>query len=354
MFENVDNHHTFWYCLHGNGYLKPCPASSIWSQIDCQCVRKSKYYFALSYQERFHPMLPTVTVTTTTTTEETVLPTTETISNCLDSNLITFENAANYSKISNGYYGLTWTNAYVLDTQIYPQWSESGFYSAIKSGTWVAFNMNGERMTISIDTPNTFSIKSFVVSSAWNDYVTLSMVSQRASTYYKEASFKIEKNRSTTIELNWFDINTITFYASINNSQHGEVFVIDDLCLDSTTLSTSTSAEIEDKCSLNEIFYQGHCYYLDGVGGECPYGYSLGSETVLSAIADSFIGLNYKTAISNNCCVVTSEKSSNYGINSTDQCNKQGPFTVVPSYNGGGCRNYTTRHSRQLTFCMSN
>ncbi|CAF0926434.1 unnamed protein product [Rotaria sp. Silwood1] len=299
-------------------------------------------------------MLPTVTVTTTTTTEETVLPTTETISNCLDSNLITFENAANYSKISNGYYGLTWTNAYVLDTQIYPQWSESGFYSAIKSGTWVAFNMNGERMTISIDTPNTFSIKSFVVSSAWNDYVTLSMVSQRASTYYKEASFKIEKNRSTTIELNWFDINTITFYASINNSQHGEVFVIDDLCLDSTTLSTSTSAEIEDKCSLNEIFYQGHCYYLDGVGGECPYGYSLGSETVLSAIADSFIGLNYKTAISNNCCVVTSEKSSNYGINSTDQCNKQGPFTVVPSYNGGGCRNYTTRHSRQLTFCMSN
>ncbi|CAF2974540.1 unnamed protein product [Rotaria sp. Silwood2] len=339
MFENVDNHHTFWHCLHGNGYLKPCPASSIWSQVDCQCVRNT--------------MLPTVTVTTTTT-EETVLPTTETISNCLDSNLITFENASNYSKISNGYYGLTWTNAYVLDTQIYPQWSESGFYSAIKSGTWVAFNMNGERMTISIDTPSTFSIKSFVVSSAWNDYVTLSMVSQRASTYYKEASFKIEKNRSTTIELNWFDINAITFYASINNSLHGEVFVIDDLCLDSTTLSTSTSAGIEDKCSLNEIFYQGHCYYLNGVGGECPYGYSLGSETVLSVIADSFIGLNYKTAISNNCCVVTSEKSSNYGINSTDQCNKQGPFTVVPSYNGGGCRNYTTRHSRQLTFCMSN
>ncbi|CAF5090368.1 unnamed protein product, partial [Rotaria magnacalcarata] len=56
------------------------------------------------------------------------------------------------------------------------------------------------------------------------------MVSQRASTYYKEASFKIEKNRSTTIELNWLDINTITFYASIKNSQHGEVFVMDDLC----------------------------------------------------------------------------------------------------------------------------
>ncbi len=48
-------------------------------------------------------------------------------------------------------------------------------------------------MTIHVDPPNTFSIKSFVASSAWDDVVTLSMVSQRASTYYKEASFKIEK-----------------------------------------------------------------------------------------------------------------------------------------------------------------
>ncbi len=48
-------------------------------------------------------------------------------------------------------------------------------------------------MTIHVDPPNTFSIKSFVASSAWDDVVTLSMVSQRACTYYKEALFKIEK-----------------------------------------------------------------------------------------------------------------------------------------------------------------
>ncbi|CAF1443547.1 unnamed protein product [Rotaria sordida] len=337
MFENPDNHHTFWHCYYGTGYLKPCPAGLIWSQTQQQCIR--------------YVVAPTVTVMTTT---EAVLSTTETISNCLDSNLITFENASMNSKIQNGYHGLKWTNAYALDTQIYPQWSESGFYTAVKSGAWVAFNMNGERMTISIDPPNKFSIKSFVVSSAWKDDVRLSMISQRASTFYKEASFKIEKNHSTTIELNWFDINTITFHALSNNSPHGEVFVIDDLCLDSTTISTSTSAGIIDKCPLNEVLYQNHCYYLDGVGGECPSGYSLGSEAVLSITADSFIGLNYKTAISNNCCVVTSEKYSNYGIDSTDQCNKQGPFTAVPSHNGGGCRNQTTKHSRQLTFCMSN
>lgn len=118
--------------------------------------------------------------------------------------------------------------------------------------------------------------------------------------------------------------------------------------------STTTPTETLNSCSLNEVLYQNHCYYLDGIGGQCPNGYSLGSETVLSQIADSFINLNYKTAISGNCCVLTSEKYSNYGINDFDQCNKRGPFTHVPILNGGGCINKTNMHPRQLTFCVSN
>ena len=145
--------------------------------------------------------------------------------------MITFENAWTSNRIPNGYYGLQWTGAYAIDTQTYPQWSNSGFYSALKSGTWVAFNLNGQTMTIHVDPPNTFSIKSFLASAAWEEGVTLSMVAQRGSTYYQEASFPIEKNRSTIIELNWSDINTITFYASMNTSQFGQVFVMDNLCL---------------------------------------------------------------------------------------------------------------------------
>ena len=150
---------------------------------------------------------------------------------CLDSSLITFENASTTSIIPNGYYGLQWINGYVLNTQTYPQYSSSGFYSALTSGSWVAFNMDGKMMTIHVDPPSTFSIKSFVASAAWEDGVTLSMVSQRGSTYYQEASFPIGKNSPTTIELNWSDINTITFYAWKDNSQMGEVFVMDNLCL---------------------------------------------------------------------------------------------------------------------------
>jgi len=82
------------------------------------------------------------------------------------------------------------------------------------------------------------------------------------------------------------------------------------------------TSEPINPCSLNEVSYNNHCYYLDGIGGQCPVGYTLGSETVLSTISDLFIVLNYKTAISDNCCVITSEISSNYGMNIAAQCNK--------------------------------
>lgn len=149
----------------------------------------------------------------------------------MDSSLITFENASTTSLIPNGYHSLQWINAYVLNTQTYPQYFNTGFYSALTSGSWVAYNKDAKMMTIHIDPPSTFNIKSFVASAAWQDGVTLSMISQRGSTYYQEASFFVGKSSPTTIELNWSNINTITFYASKDNSQVGEVFVMDNLCL---------------------------------------------------------------------------------------------------------------------------
>jgi len=107
-------------------------------------------------------------------------------------------------------------------------------------------------------------------------------------------------------------------------------------------------------CSLNEVSYNNHCYYLDGIGGQCSVGYTLGSETVLSIISNLFIGLNYKTTISDNCCVITSETYSNYGMGGVGQCNTQGPFRSGPNLNGGGCFNYTGTKPRRLTFCVSN
>lgn len=106
-------------------------------------------------------------------------------------------------------------------------------------------------------------------------------------------------------------------------------------------------------CPVNEVLYQNHCYYLDGSGGQCLDGYSLGSETVLSQITGSFTGLNYKTAVSDNCCVKTSEAGSHYGALG-GVCNGQGPFRGEPTLNGLGCINYTQLNPKQLTFCGSN
>lgn len=43
MFENLDDHHTFWHCANGNAYLKYCPAKLIWSQIEQLCVWNGKH-----------------------------------------------------------------------------------------------------------------------------------------------------------------------------------------------------------------------------------------------------------------------------------------------------------------------
>ncbi|UJR14600.1 hypothetical protein I4U23_001595 [Adineta vaga] len=306
---------------------------------------------------------PSTTINTTTTTiPSTTTPmTTTTITDtpqqplCMNSSLITFENSSTFSQIPDGYYGLNWFNAYIIDIEAYPQYAASGFYSAETSGTGVATNYNGDSMTIRIPLPNKFNINSFVVSSAWDDNVTFSIIAQRGSTYYKEASFNIEKNSSNLIELNWYDVNTVTFYASKYNNREKAVFMIDNLCVDVTTdmNSSSPGSEIIDRCPLNEAFFQDHCHYLDGTNGECADGYSLGSDTLLSRVANLFIGLNYKTRISRNCCVYTSDTHANYGFG-IDQCNKQGPFQTAPDYYSGGCRNFTNKAQGQLTFCVSN
>ncbi|CAF1209900.1 unnamed protein product, partial [Didymodactylos carnosus] len=103
-------------------------------------------------------------------------------------------------------------------------------------------------------------------------------------------------------------------------------------------------------CPENEVSYDNHCYYLDGSGGKCSYGYSRASESILIQISKLFIGKNYKTAISDNCCIWTTDLYQNYYISA--HCNKHGPFTKGPE-NLNGCINQTNQYPRQMTFCGS-
>jgi hypothetical protein len=42
MYSNIDDPHSFWHCVHGHAYLKPCPQSLVWSQERHKCDKKSK------------------------------------------------------------------------------------------------------------------------------------------------------------------------------------------------------------------------------------------------------------------------------------------------------------------------
>ena len=114
-------------------------------------------------------------------------------------------------------------------------------------------------------------------------------------------------------------------------------------CVNSTCVS----------CGTNEIAYNGHCYYLDDSGGACDTGFSRAAETVLSTIATSFIGKNYKHTVSSNCCIWTSDTYENWGM--AAHCNANGPFSSGdPQLGAYGCTSQTLHNTGQLTFCGSN
>ncbi|CAF1066479.1 unnamed protein product, partial [Didymodactylos carnosus] len=102
-------------------------------------------------------------------------------------------------------------------------------------------------------------------------------------------------------------------------------------------------------CDTNEVAFNNRCYYLDGTTGTCLDGYSLAPEVVLRCIASRFVGLNYKTTQSNNCCIWTSDVYENYGFNRG--CNQPGPFTDPPVLGGASCLAQENHFQLQLTFC---
>ncbi|CAM4807384.1 unnamed protein product [Rotaria magnacalcarata] len=104
-------------------------------------------------------------------------------------------------------------------------------------------------------------------------------------------------------------------------------------------------------CQSYEVSWNNHCYYLDGSGGVCVNGYTLGTNAVLGCIASQFTGKNYRNTTSSNCCIWTADTYECYGMNTN--CNSAGPFSSAPIINGAWCANAHNYQSQQLTFCGS-
>ncbi|CAF5094852.1 unnamed protein product, partial [Rotaria sp. Silwood1] len=84
----------------------------------------------------------------------------------------------------------------------------------------------------------------------------------------------------------------------------------------------------------------------------CAKGYKRASEAVLKTIATKFKGKTYKSKVSDNCCVWTSNTYENWGMPATS-CNVPGTFESGPVLGGSLCTQAQQHFPAQLTFCGS-
>ncbi|CAF1460688.1 unnamed protein product [Rotaria magnacalcarata] len=120
-------------------------------------------------------------------------------------------------------------------------------------------------------------------------------------------------------------------------------------CSSTSATSCSTTTTLVASCQSYEVSWNNRCYYLDGSGGACASGYTLGTNAVLTCIATQFVGKTYRSVTSSNCCIWTADTYECYGMSSN--CNSAGTFSVGPVVNGAGCANAQNHNSGQLTFC---
>jgi hypothetical protein len=87
----------------------------------------------------------------------------------------------------------------------------------------------------------------------------------------------------------------------------------------------------------------------------CANGYALSSEAALGAVLagnpNAFQGKTYRSTVSANCCVFTSDQVRNFGM--VSHCNVAGPFGAgEPKYGGNNCLNISVAvKPDHLTLC---
>ncbi|CAF3722893.1 unnamed protein product [Rotaria sp. Silwood1] len=123
-------------------------------------------------------------------------------------------------------------------------------------------------------------------------------------------------------------------------------------CVLSNASPLNINLENNKTCAHYEVSHSNHCYYLDGSGGQCAKGYKRASEAVLKTIATKFKGKTYKSKVSDNCCVWTSNTYENWGMPATS-CNVPGTFESGPVLGGSLCTQAQQHFPAQLTFCGS-
>jgi hypothetical protein len=133
----------------------------------------------------------------------------------------------------SGYGGLTWNNAYVLDTNGFA-YNPSGYEPGAVSGTQVGFNGFGNSMSFSIGSPFTFN--SLYMTAAWNDGLSVEVKgSLNGSTVFSQ-TLSPSATAPTLYTFNWSGIDKVSFSAS-GGTQHYSLAASTHFAFDNLTIN---------------------------------------------------------------------------------------------------------------------
>ncbi|CAF0917243.1 unnamed protein product, partial [Didymodactylos carnosus] len=145
--------------------------------------------------------------------------------------VITFDDVPNSSlnyttTIPNGYKNLNWTNGLVLNTTGRPDYRLTGFYTVLKSGQFVGYNVDQKPLTIhSSATGQVFSISSFTIAATFVNNTQLTIVGQRScELLYTQTLLLKVLPPATVIVLNWINLDSLILTVT-----NGSQFAMDEL-----------------------------------------------------------------------------------------------------------------------------
>ncbi|CAF1525023.1 unnamed protein product, partial [Didymodactylos carnosus] len=162
-------------------------------------------------------------------------------SSCGCTRVLTFDDISNtgndrYPAIPNGYGGLTWTNALIMNTtweRVTYGWN--GYASGLSSGVFVGFNSNAQQMSMSVPVGQYFQLNSISLCAAWRNNLTVTIKGIRANIPVYQTVINLpvaSKNILYTIK--WAGIDKVTLdsvggieYPNLNGV--GTQFVFDDI-----------------------------------------------------------------------------------------------------------------------------
>ncbi|MFT6782923.1 MAG: hypothetical protein ACJA1A_002861, partial [Saprospiraceae bacterium] len=164
---------------------------------------------------------------------------------------------------------------------------------------------------------------------------------------------------------------TVFTFIFAPDNEAPEIVCPDDIAMDSDvgvcgTVVTFEDPVVADNCGgiammdlfdpARTVLFNNYLYYLDGTGGVAASGFELAPQSVLNDIANDFIGLNYYSTVSSNCCIQHADQAAegqDWGFDFPGQCNTAGPFVTAPFLNGADCTDSNENTANQLSIFQS-